>query len=236
MSLSKRSFIVAGVAVAAGFLYQPMRNFGDGLLLMLRGQRTVGNVLAALAPRMPAVFPQLDQLVDGAPLALLAFKHERILEVWKQTDGRWTYIKRYPFTGFSGELGPKLREGDRQIPEGEYRIEYLNPNSAYHLSMKLDYPNAFDREKATLEERHEPGSDIMIHGNRMTVGCIPIGDEAIEEVFYLVAKNGFKQTSVVVSPVDFRAQNDQAFEVDSVTWEKELYQGLRKRLADFPLR
>ena len=88
-------------------------------------------------------------------------------------------MRTFPFQGFSGTLGPKLREGDGQIPEGLYRIEYLNPNSSYHLSLKIDYPNAFDREKGRSDGRERLGYDIFIHGKSVTVGCIPIGDEAI---------------------------------------------------------
>jgi len=83
-------------------------------------------------------------------LTILAFKNERLLEVWGYGDNHWRFIKSFNWTAYSGVLGPKLREGDRQIPEGIYGIEYLNPNSKFHLSMKVSYPNSFDREMANL--------------------------------------------------------------------------------------
>lgn len=85
-------------------------------------------------------------------------------------------------TGTSGTLGPKREEGDGQIPEGVYGVEDLNPNSLFHLSLKVSYPNAFDREMAKREGCGNLGGDIMVHGGSATVGCIPIGDDAIEEV------------------------------------------------------
>lgn len=161
-------------------------------------------------------------------IMLLAFKEERQLELYGFNTG-WIKIKTYPFTAFSGELGPKLREGDKQIPEGIYRIEHLNPNSKYHLSLKLNYPNDFDREKARLENREHPGSDIFIHGKAVTVGCIPVGDEAIEELFVLCSQAYKAGISVVISPRDFR-RNKIYPPVPGIEWEEELYTALHQAL------
>ncbi len=171
---------------------------------------------------------------DSIPpeIALVALKEERLLELWGQRNGQWVKIKQYPFTQFSGQLGPKLREGDKQIPEGVYTIAYLNPNSSYHLSLKVDYPNAFDRAKAQAEGRRNLGGDIFIHGKAVTIGCIPIGDRAIEEVF-LVASHALDNTiKVIISPVDFRL--GKAFpEIEAVEWEKELYEDIQLALEAF---
>ncbi|NJN46820.1 MAG: L,D-transpeptidase family protein [Candidatus Competibacteraceae bacterium] len=95
----------------------------------------------------------------------------------------WQPIKHYPVLAASGTLGPKLCEGDRQVPEGIYRIKSLNPNSAYHLSLELDYPNAFDLRQAERDGRNNPGSAICIHGKAVSVGCLAMGDTAIEELY-----------------------------------------------------
>ncbi len=121
-------------------------------------------------------------------IILAAFKEERILQVFSKDYNGIKLIKEYPFTAFSGELGPKLKEGDRQIPEGIYKVEYLNPNSSYYLSIKVSYPNEFDKSKTEFTNVSEMGGDIFIHGKSATIGCIPIGDEAIEEVFLLTQK------------------------------------------------
>ncbi len=110
----------------------------------------------------------------------------------------------YPLTAFSGRLGPKLREGDMQIPEGTYPLTALNPNSAFHLSVRVGYPNPFDEAWAAEEGRTNLGGDIYIHGKTASIGCIAIGDAAIEEVFYLVQAVGLKNSTIIIAPTDFR--------------------------------
>ncbi|MBK1792117.1 L,D-transpeptidase family protein [Persicirhabdus sediminis] len=179
-------------------------------------------------------FQDLGPLTNGEPMSILAFKKEQRLELWKQRESGWEMVCSYPFTGYSGTLGPKLEEGDGQIPEGIYQIEYLNPNSSYHLSIKLDYPNSFDRKMADVDGREELGFDIFIHGSSATIGCIPIGDEAIEELFYLIAKNGYSNVTTIITPVDFRLGAAPP-EVDGIGWEADLYAKLSKRLKDYPI-
>lgn len=166
---------------------------------------------------------------------LLAFKKERLMEVWvEMEDGERLKKTTYPFTAYSGKLGPKLQEGDKQIPEGIYQIEYLNPNSKYHLSMKLNYPNAFDREKAIMENRLEPGSDIFIHGGAESVGCIAIGDEAIEQLFALVSDLGKERVTVCIAPIDFRVSELEKIIIsDMPIWVNELYDSLKVFLKQF---
>ncbi len=96
-------------------------------------------------------------------LALLGFKAEKRLEVWAEKEATWTYVRHYPVLAASGVAGPKLREGDRQVPEGIYRLNFLNPNSTYHLSMQINYPNDYDQRKAAEEQRTNLGGEIFIH-------------------------------------------------------------------------
>jgi murein L,D-transpeptidase YafK len=114
------------------------------------------------------------------------FKEEAELEVWKQdTTGRFQILKTYPICRWSGDLGPKLREGDRQTPEGFYRVtpEQMNPNSSYHLAMNIGFPNSFD--KANKRD----GSLIMIHGDCASVGCHAMTDEQISEIYALARES-----------------------------------------------
>ena len=92
--------------------------------------------------------------VDWPPqeLQLLVIKETRQMELWARSESGWHYIRDYRIKGMSGGLGPKLKEGDRQVPEGSYRISRLNPNSSFHLSMKVDYPNAHDRKMAQRDQ------------------------------------------------------------------------------------
>lgn len=162
-------------------------------------------------------------------LVLLAFKEERILEVYLEKENRLIPFAAYPFTGYCGELGPKLKQGDKQIPEGIYSIEYLNPNSKFHLSMKVNYPNSFDKKMAIQDGRTNLGGDIFIHGKDVTIGCIPIGDEAIEELFLLVNKATKNQIEVIICPKDFRKDKERP-SIKAITWEKELYDHIESEL------
>jgi murein L,D-transpeptidase YafK len=89
-------------------------------------------------------------------------------------------VTTFPVLAASGKAGPKRREGDRQVPEGFYQIDRFNPESSYHLSLGLDYPNESDRVRS---DKQRPGSDIFIHGKDVTIGCLPLGDEMIEELY-----------------------------------------------------
>ncbi len=137
-------------------------------------------------------------------LQIVAFKLERRLELWGFSGqrGRYVQIASYPFLGTSGDLGPKRRSWDHQIPEGFYRVVALNPASLYHLSLKLDYPNASDRARG---DPRDPGSDIFIHGDNVSDGCIPIGNRAIEQLYLAVLDSraaGF-QVRVAIFPCRF---------------------------------
>lgn len=115
-------------------------------------------------------------------LYLRAFKHERQLEVWAGSAGKpLKKVKTYPFCAASGELGPKRQEGDLQVPEGFYTIDLFNPTSAYHLSIRVSYPNESDR----ILGRRPLGGAIMVHGNCVSIGCIAIEDEPIEELYLM---------------------------------------------------
>ena len=119
----------------------------------------------------------------GAPAFIRIFKKEEILEVWLQKDsGEYALFLDYPICIYSGELGPKTREGDKQSPEGFYAVgrEAMNPNSQYHLSFNLGYPNAYDRAHGYS------GSMLMVHGKCVSIGCYAMGDRQIEEIYTLV--------------------------------------------------
>jgi murein L,D-transpeptidase YafK len=117
----------------------------------------------------------------GDPVFMRIFKEEAELEVWMKSDDVYRLFKTYPICNYSGNLGPKLREGDRQSPEGFYYVglSALNPNSSYHLSFNLGFPNAYDRS----QER--TGSYLMVHGNCVSIGCYAMTDIGIGEIYGL---------------------------------------------------
>lgn len=162
-------------------------------------------------------------------IGMVAIKSIRRLEVYCQENGELKFLCNHPFTAFSGFVGPKLKQGDKQIPEGIYSIEYLNPNSKFHLSMKVNYPNKFDRKMAKNDGRDNLGGDIFIHGRDVTIGCIPIGDEAIEEL-YLLAEHSLKNgIQIIISPEDFRKDSFRP-NILSINWEDQLYDSIEKEL------
>ncbi|HVF92483.1 MAG TPA: L,D-transpeptidase family protein [Blastocatellia bacterium] len=201
------------------------------------GKRTVSDVIREAGPRAAArLRPYFsDAGVDYPPgrVALLGFKQERRLELWADRDGAWVHIRAYPIYGASGVPGPKLREGDLQVPEGVYRITALNPNSSYHLSMKLNYPNRHDVERARAENRDDPGGNIFIHGKDSSVGCLAIGDEAIEELFSLVSITGPTNVSVIIAPNDLRSHPPVTGPGDRPAWVAPLYDAIGQELKPF---
>ncbi|GAA4308810.1 L,D-transpeptidase family protein [Compostibacter hankyongensis] len=117
---------------------------------------------------------------------LRSFKYDSELEVWVKNapSDTFTLFKRYRVCALSGTMGPKRREGDRQVPEGFYYVNEFNPNSLYHLSLGLNYPNFSDRLHG---DKETPGGGIYIHGSCVTVGCIPLTNPQVEEVYLLAA-------------------------------------------------
>ena len=117
-------------------------------------------------------------------IILIGLKKERTLQVWVKHQDSTTYkhLIDYNFCTFSGKLGPKRQQGDLQIPEGFYHISYFNSWSSYHLSMKINYPNQSDK---ILGVKGSLGNDIFIHGACCTIGCIPITDDKIKELYIL---------------------------------------------------
>ena len=168
-----------------------------------------------------------------ADLAFVAFKDAKLLEVYAREAGQpWRLITVYPVLAASGALGPKLQEGDRQVPEGVYRLESLNPNSRFHLSVRLNYPNEFDRRMAALDGRTRLGGDIMIHGSTASIGCLAMGDDAAEDLFVLSALVDNRDVKVLISPTDFRAGTAMQL-VNEPHWMRELYGALREELRAF---
>jgi murein L,D-transpeptidase YafK len=138
-------------------------------------------------PKLLAAMTEKDMDLQS-PILVRLFKQEAELEVWKQTrSGQFALLKTYPICRWSGDLGPKVREGDRQAPEGFYSINpgQMNPQSAYYLSFNTGYPNAFDRALG------RSGSQLMVHGDCSSRGCYAMTDEQIAEIYSLGRESFF---------------------------------------------
>jgi murein L,D-transpeptidase YafK len=167
-------------------------------------------------------------------VTLIGLKQERELQLYAAgTNGHYRWIRSYPILAASGNPGPKLREGDSQVPEGLYRIESLNPNSSFHLSLRINYPNEFDRAQAKADGRKKLGGDIMIHGNAVSIGCLAMGDPAAEELFVLAALTGLKNLRVILSPADFRRQERTTLGANAPAWVGGLYKTIKAELTKY---
>jgi len=172
MSLPRPSRALALLAVFAGAAF-------------LAGCQDTGLTQRSLAPIPSETLALMEEsgVSKEAPTLIRAYKKEAELEVWKmKPDGKYTKIKTYPICRWSGQLGPKTREGDRMAPEGFYHIapSQLNPNSAYYLSFNVGYPNAYDRAHGAT------GGSVMVHGICSSAGCFSMTDRQIAEIYAIV--------------------------------------------------
>jgi murein L,D-transpeptidase YafK len=183
---------------------------GIALALALAGcnEQLPGGSNRHLSPIPPATLSLMaaQGMSKADPILVRAYKKESELEVWKRgSDGKYALLKTYPICRWSGQLGPKTREGDRQAPEGFYNVTpaQMNPNSAYYLSFDTGYPNAYDRAHGYS------GANLMVHGTCSSRGCFAMTDAAIAEV-YAVAREAFSggQRSFQFQSYPFRMTAD----------------------------
>jgi murein L,D-transpeptidase YafK len=168
----------------------------------LSGQNTDKNFLNTQMkwPRVAAAFKKYDDTLSKqfgqkgieypcSDLLIRVFKSQNELELWARNKDatEYTLVRQLRVCALSGNLGPKLRKGDLQVPEGYYFIDSFNPNSNYHLSLSLSYPNYADQHSSKLQhaekQKGDLGGDIFIHGGCVTVGCVPLGDEGIKQLY-----------------------------------------------------
>lgn len=167
-------------------------------------------------------------------LYIAVYKSEGKLEVWLQATAQRKYqlFKTYNFCAHSGTLGPKVKEGDLQTPEGFYYLNAFNPKSNFYLSLGVNYPNSIDLRRSGQEK---PGGDIYIHGNCVTIGCIPLTDEKIKEIYVLAveAKNsGQLQISVNIFPFKMTDANLKKYIVQYPK-QAAFWRNLQKGYAHF---
>ncbi|HET6514819.1 MAG TPA: L,D-transpeptidase family protein [Thermodesulfovibrionales bacterium] len=216
--------------------HQKPPRFGESSLPA--GKRSVEEVITHLGPKAEArikpFFERVGAVYPPFHIALIGLKEERKLELWSQgDDGAWLHIRTYEILAASGTQGPKQRQGDLQVPEGLYQLVELNPNSRFHLSMKLNYPNDYDRQKAEDENRTDLGGDIFIHGKAKSKGCIAVGDRAIEELFVLVATVGLENADIIIMPADLRGGLRSRAVTSGPPWLPELYESLAQETLKF---
>jgi hypothetical protein len=185
--------------------------------------------------RWKPYFDRVQIPYPPATVKLVALKTEKVLQVYAvDKSGRNRWVRSYPILALSGTPGPKSQEGDGQVPEGVYPIESLNPNSRFHVALRLAYPNAFDRAQAERDGRTRLGGDIMIHGSSISVGCLAMGDEAAEDLFVLAADAGLPNVTVIIAPVDFRKGETLPKSAALPDWASLLYSQIKVQLVRLP--
>ncbi len=203
----------------------------------LWSQRLNAHIAQRAAPPLTLPTPHPGSEPSSQPIApvdrltIVALKYERQLHVFAHHAGAATRLATYPILAASGTLGPKLREGDRQVPEGLYAIESLNPNSRFHLALRVNYPSPDDHAAARADGRDTAtlGGDIMIHGGAASIGCIAIGNEAIEELFWLADRVGLDRIDLLLAPSSTPASLIRA---DTPPWLRDRYEMLHARLLE----
>lgn len=207
MTTGKRILICTAVIAGSMVGWMVLSAFVSGAKSLSLSAKDYGNGSKRAAAAEKKTKPVLSKALGevgaswGAPVYLQAFKEERLLELWVEPKKGAPYqlLETYPIEAASGELGPKKAEGDRQVPEGFYQVTRgnLNPESRFHLSFNIGYPNKFDKSHGRT------GSFIMVHGGAASIGCLAMGDPAIEEIYTLVAaalKNGQKSVPIAIFP------------------------------------
>lgn len=162
----------------------------------------VKNAYAQKENFIKTLFQKKNINYSSFEIFIRAFKKENLLQVFakNKTDKKFQLLIEYDFCTLSGELGPKRKQGDMQVPEGFYHIERFNPVSNFYLSLGVNYPNKSDR---ILGNKNNLGGDIFIHGNCVSIGCIPITDEKIMELYLLCVEaksNGQEKIPVHIFP------------------------------------
>jgi len=212
-----------------------------GRLGFPRPEFTLDQRLELIGPaaraRMAAALAKAGVAYPPAAVTLVGLKSEKVLQLYAKAGepgAGWQFVRSFPVLAASGHPGPKLKEGDRQVPEGVYGIDFLNPNSLYNVSMRVTYPNDFDRARASEEHRDNLGGAIMIHGRAASIGCLAMGDLASEERFMLAAAVGLANITVILAPVDLRTQPRPSPD-GAPNWLPDLYDRIGAALNVLPV-
>ncbi|MCE3281550.1 MAG: exported protein [Chitinophagaceae bacterium] len=180
--MKKLITLVCSVMIVSLAFAQPQVSFYD----IQKSYPRVATAVSKKEDTLKKQFAKAGLAWPAKQIYIRSFKYDSQLEVWVRNNSTESYklFKTYKVCALSGSLGPKRIEGDYQVPEGFYYINVFNPKSTFHLSLGINYPNASD---VVLSDSIKPGGDIYIHGSCLTVGCIPIQDHQIEELYLLAS-------------------------------------------------
>lgn len=166
-------------------------------------------------------------------LTLIGLKQERLLLLFGGNDGM-KLIGSFPLVSYSGVLGPKLKQGDLQIPEGVYRITHLESHNM--LALGVNYPNQLDRINAAADHRTKLGGDILVHGGSLSTGCLVVSNEDMELVFVAVNDVGCANTELIIAPCDLRTTKLSIDLRKQPKWVPDLYKSIRAHMLHYPVQ
>ncbi len=167
-----------------------------------------------------------NEITYPSEIFLRALKLEKKLELFVKKEGKFQLLKTYPICASSGDLGPKRKQGDLQVPEGFYHIHHFNPVSNFYLSLGVSYPNESDK---TLKTGRDAGGAIYIHGDCVTIGCLPLTDEPIKELYTIASESVKKQKKIEVHifPCDFNSEKCQK-ELKNYPQHEEFWKNIKE--------
>lgn len=185
--------------------------------------------------RLASIFAARHIQYPPQKVSFIAIKASNELHVYcsEPESEQFRFVCTYPILGASGHLGPKLREGDLQVPEGIYQLS-LEPNTPYHLALRLNYPNETDIARARADGRENPGSNILIHGTTGSIGCLAMGDQASEDLFVLAHDARDSNIELIIAPVDLRIESAPAPQQTDPAWLPQLYSEIKNAMVRFP--
>lgn len=226
--------IAASTTLLGADLFFVACNFSNIMEWNVSGDQRVARARIRVGTQLKEEIKGLSISYPPSRIFIRAFKHERELEVWvsNSKNSAMQLFKSYSVAGASGTLGPKRKEGDRQVPEGVYEVDRFNPKSRFHLSLGLNYPNAIDLDRSGKEN---PGGDIFIHGDYRSIGCLAMTDEKIDEIYLLALDSHSKHGQPIeVHIFPFRMTPKKFAEMkDSFSYHEEFWATLQPIYAAF---
>jgi hypothetical protein len=199
---------------------------------------TVGQALKKFGPeakkRLLAEFQNAGLVYPPEALSLVCLKSEQLLLLFaKGQDSQFKQIASHPLVSYSGELGPKLKEGDLQIPEGCYKITSMD--AITHLCLRVNYPNQQDKANARGDHRTSLGGEIQIHEGVYSTGCVVISHDDMADLFVLAHDIGIGNIDLIIAPCNLMLREPPLDMSKQPKWLAKLYTDLRKKLAAFPM-
>lgn len=232
--MNTRSFIFTGILLIGSLLQYTagyaQNSFVDGQKSSVK----ISSIFSRMEDSVRKQFEKQNLAWPPQAVYIRSFKYDRQLELWVKGNTLsepYKLFKIYKICMQSGTMGPKRMQGDYQVPEGFYHINEFNPNSSYHLSLGLNYPNASDR---ILSDSLRPGNAIYIHGNCVSTGCIAISDAPIEELYFIAANakaQGQEFIPVHVFPVRYNVKKSMDY-LESVIKNNAYLQQFNKNIRE----